>query len=67
MPNNTSNNQTIQNFNLKIKDKKILNLLKTSVNISNNKKEKEKTINDKEKIVTEIKTPNNIFKTKLWQ
>ena len=63
--NNTTNNQTIQNFNLKIKDEKILNLLKTSVNISNNKKEKEKNINEKAKKVTEIKTPNNIFKNKI--
>ena len=60
--NNITNNQTVQNFHFKIKDE---NLLKTSVNLSNNKKEKEKTTNDIGKKIKEIKTPSNIFKNKI--
>ena len=76
--NNTTNNKnnTITNnnilhkssFNSKIKNKedKDFNLLKTSVNQSNKKKELEKLSNENfKREVNEIKTPNNIFKNKI--
>ena len=61
------NNSKSSNF-FKIKDKveKDSKLLKTSINLSNKKKDFEKSGNESiKKQMKEVKTPNNIFKNKL--
>ena len=67
---NTITNNIVHksSFNVKIKnkDEKDFNLLKTSVNFSNKKKDIEKSHNQNSKReIKEVKTPNNIFKNKI--
>ena len=64
----TNNIAHKSSFNVKIKnkDEKDFNLLKTSVNFSNKKKDIEKSHNQNSKReIKEVKTPNNIFKNKI--
>ena len=65
--NNNIAHKTSYNFKLKNKEERDFNLLMTSINLSNKKKELEKTNNENstKREVNEIKTPNNIFKNKI--
>ena len=64
--NNNILHKTSFNSKMKIKDEKDFNLLRTSVNLSNKKKELEKYNNENTKRdINVIKTPNNIFKNKI--